>query len=157
MNQMYLPDVGGGYWVIQLDGNEVYTAVRPGSAPVHVRRSLYVAVCEVDLDIEVIFPATQIVVPGGDPQIKQPHCARTAAKQCWSPRADQDSAIRRLAVRLRYEENAADRGQYGECWSLRFFGCCFHLPLRHGAVLRLHVLEYRGNKLGSKELHVKRK
>src|SRR5437763_8577749 len=136
MNQTYLPDVGGGYWVIQLDGNEVYTAVRPGSAPVHVRRSLYVAVCEVDLDVKFVFSTTQIVVSSGDPQVEHADCACTAAKQCWSPRADQDSAILRLGVRLRCEKNAADRGQYGDCWSLRFFSCCFHLPLRHGALLR---------------------
>ena len=159
MNQMYLPDVGGGYWVIQLDGNEVYTAVRPGSALVHVRRSLHVAVGEVDLNVKFVFSTTQIVVSSGDPQSEDADCACTAAsaKQCWRPRADQDSAILRLGVRLLCEKNAADRGQYGDCWSLRFFGCRFHLPLRHGAMLRLHLLEYRGNKLRSKELQVKRK
>jgi hypothetical protein len=143
--------------VIQWDCNEVDTVVRPASALIHIRRSLHVAVGEVDLDIEVIFSATQIVVPGGDPQIEQAHCARTAGKQCWRLGADRDSAILRLPIGLGSNENAADHGQYGECWSLMFSCCCFHMPLRRGALLRLHVLKYRGKKLRSKELEVKRK
>src|SRR5581483_11315358 len=93
MNEANLPDLAGSDRVIQSDADDIDAVIRPVRALVYVGCSMHVAAGEMEFDIEIVISATQIVVPGRDPQTQQAHRASSTLQQCGRLGADQNPSV----------------------------------------------------------------